>query len=104
MTDDTALHTEIASLLFHNLSVEVSSVHDDLIESGLLDSLKIVELLVELESRFVLKIPFEDLELDSFRSVASIACLIANLCASIEMVNTPAPAASSQAGRIPVAN
>lgn len=104
MTDDTALQTEIASLLFHNLNVEVSSVHDDLIENGLLDSLKIVELLMELESRFVLKIPFEDLELESFRSVASIARLIANLCASIEMVSTPAPAALSRAMRVPVAD
>jgi D-alanine--poly(phosphoribitol) ligase subunit 2 len=97
MTDDTALQTDVAFLLVHNLNVDVSSVHDDLIESGLLDSLKIVELLVELESRFVVKIPFEDLELDSFRSVASIARLVATLCTSIEMMNTPAPAASSRA-------
>ena len=97
MTDDTALHTEIASLLFNSLNVEVSSVDEDLIESGLLDSLKIVELLMELEGRFVLQIPFEDLELDSFRSVASIAHLIASLSASIEVMKAPAPAASSRA-------
>src|SRR5439155_11810595 len=67
MTDDTILQKEIALLLFQNLNVEVSSVHDDLIENGLLDSLKIVELLMELENHFVLKIPFEGLEIDSFR-------------------------------------
>lgn len=92
MTDDTALQKEIASLLFHNLNVEISSVHDDLIESGLLDSLRIVELVMHLESRFLLRIPFEVLEIESFRSVACIARLMAALCASPEMVNGPASA------------
>ena len=96
MTDDTLLQKEITSLLFQNLNVEVPSAHDDLIESGLLDSLKIVELLVELENRFVLKIPFEELEIDSFRSVESIARLIAHLCLSTEMVNATASATSSR--------
>ena len=104
MTDDTALHTEIASLLVHNLNVDVASVEDDLIDSGLLDSLKIVELLMELESRFMVKIPFEDLELESFRCVASIASLIANLRASIEMMNTPVVATSSRAMPVRVAS
>jgi acyl carrier protein len=103
MTDDSILQKEVASLLFQNLNVEVSSVHDDLIESGLLDSLKIVELLVELENRFLLRIPFEDLEIESFRSVASIARLISHLCASAEIVDAPAPAASG-AMRVPIAD
>jgi acyl carrier protein len=90
MTDDTTLQKEIASLLFQNLNVEVSSVHEDLIENGLLDSLKIVELLVELENRYMLRIPFEGLEIESFRSVARVARLIAHLCASTDMVNTAA--------------
>lgn len=104
MTDDTVLQKDIASLLFHNLNVEVSSVHDDLIEDGLLDSLKIVELLMELENRFLLTIPLEDLEVDIFRSVASIARLIAHLSASAGMVNTAVSAASSGTMRLPVAD
>jgi acyl carrier protein len=93
MTDERTLQREISSLLFHNLNVEVSSVDDDMIENGLLDSLKIIELVVELEERFVLKIPLEDLELASLRSVASIARLIAILCASTGMVSTRLPVA-----------
>jgi acyl carrier protein len=84
--------------------VEVSSVHEDLIETGLMDSLKIVELLMELENRFLLKIPLEDLEVEIFRSVASIARLMAHLCASTGMVNTAAAAAASGAMRLPVAD
>ena len=97
MTDDRILQNEITSLLFQNLNVEVPSAHDDLIESGLLDSLKIVELVVELENRFLLKMPFEELELESFRSVESIARLIAHLCLSTEMANAAASATSSRA-------
>ena len=52
-------------------------------------SLKIVELLVELEARFLVTIPFEGLELESFRSVASIARLMATLLTS------PTPAAAA---------
>jgi D-alanine--poly(phosphoribitol) ligase subunit 2 len=82
MTNDALLQKEISSLLFENLNIEASLPDDDLIETGIMDSLKIVELLVELENRFVLKIPLEDLEIESFRSVASISRLIAALCAS----------------------
>ena len=82
MTNDALLQKEISSLLFENLNIEAPSADDDLIETGVMDSLKIVELLVELESRYVLKIPLEDLEIESFRSVASITRLIAALCAS----------------------
>jgi acyl carrier protein len=104
MTDEKTLQKEIASLLFHNLSVEVSSVHDDLIASGLLDSLKIVELLVELEIHYALTIPLEALEIRIFRSVASIARLIAHLCPSTGLVDAAASAASSQAMGLPVAD
>jgi D-alanine--poly(phosphoribitol) ligase subunit 2 len=92
MTDDTMLHNIITSLLLNDLNVEVASADDDLLESGLLDSLKIVELLMTLESRFAMTIPFEDLELESFRSVARIARLIAAMHASIELVNAPVSA------------
>jgi acyl carrier protein len=102
MTDNTILQKQIASLFLHNLNVEVPSVYDDLIEHGLLDSLKIVELLVELETHFELKIPFEDLEIESFRSVANIARLIASLSASPEMVPPPLPAPSNRVMRFPV--
>jgi acyl carrier protein len=100
MTDEKMLQNEIASLLLHELNVEVSSVHEDLIESGLLDSLKIVELLVVLESRFVMTIPFEDLELESFRSVANIARLIVSLYASADLMNSPVSVAGAM--RLPV--
>jgi acyl carrier protein len=104
MTDERTLQHEITSLLFHNLNVEVSSVHDDLLGSGLLDSLKIVELLVELETRYAVTIPLEDLEIQMFRSVASVARVIATLCASTALVDAAASTASTHAMRLPLAD
>jgi len=78
IVDNLTLQNEIASLLFENLNVEVPSVHEDLLETGLLDSLKIVELLVELEQRFGMRIPLKELEIDNFRSVIKIAHFVAN--------------------------
>jgi D-alanine--poly(phosphoribitol) ligase subunit 2 len=72
MEDVLTLQTEIAKLLA-SLNVDVGSFQDDLIESGLLDSLKIVELLVELELQFEMTIPVNELEIDAFRSVTRIA-------------------------------
>jgi len=45
----------------------------DVIGSGVLDSLVFVQLLVRLEEEFGLTVDMETLELDDFRSVASIA-------------------------------
>ena len=45
----------------------------DLLESGLVDSVKIVELVLEIEQRFGVSLPFEDLEIDDFRSVPRLA-------------------------------
>jgi acyl carrier protein len=76
MKRDRHIQNEI-DVLLRNLHIEASSHHQDLIESGLLDSLKLVELLVELEQRFEMKIPIDDLELDNFRSIDRISIFVA---------------------------
>lgn len=72
------VQAEIVALLLETLNVEAPSINEDLLDTGLLDSLKIVELLVELEVRFGMTIPLNELEIDIFRSVAGIAGFIAN--------------------------
>jgi acyl carrier protein len=79
ITDCTPLQNEIGSILFQSLHVEISSAHEDLIDTGLLDSLKIVELLVELEQHFAIRIPLRELEIDSFRSLGAIANFVVKL-------------------------
>ncbi len=55
------------------LTVEVPASDTDLIETGLLDSLALVELLFALEREFDVAIPLEELEIESFRTAESIA-------------------------------
>jgi len=72
----TQLTREIARLINDQLLVEVSSPEDDLLASGILDSLTLVQLLFDLERRFGVTIPLEQLEIDDFRSINSIASLV----------------------------
>lgn len=58
------------------LDIEVPGLDVDVIETGLLDSLGLVVLVSELEERFGVRIPFETLEIDEFRTARSVAGLV----------------------------
>ena len=58
------------------LDIEVEDLDLDVFESGLLDSLGLVALVAEIEERFGLRIPFETLEIDEFRTVRSLARVV----------------------------
>ena len=70
------LARHITDVIAEKLLVEVTSSEDDLIASGVLDSLTLVQLLVDLEQRFGITIPLEELEIDDFRSITSITHLV----------------------------
>ena len=70
---------EIQRFLLERLSIQVDSEDTDLLETGVLDSVAQVNLLIHLEEHFRLHLPMENLEIDSFRSVAKIAELVASL-------------------------
>jgi acyl carrier protein len=70
---------EIRSVLCDHLHVLVDSGDRDLLESGLVDSVGLVELILQLEDRFGISLPMEALELDDFRSLNTIADLIGRL-------------------------
>ncbi len=48
----------------------------DLIETGIMDSLALVSVIMELETAFNINIPFEKLEIDNFRTLDSISQFI----------------------------
>ena len=73
-----SLHDSIATLFLEKLNIEVVSVETDLMGTGALDSLALVELLLHLEQQFQLKIPLENLDLEHFRSISGIAKFIAS--------------------------
>lgn len=69
--------TEVVLAIFRDeLNIEVSGEDVDVIETGLLDSLGLVTLVVEIEQRCGVEIPFETLEVDDFRTMRSIVRLI----------------------------
>jgi acyl carrier protein len=72
-----ALQQQVTALFAEKLNLDVASVETDLIETGLLDSLALVELLTQLEESFDVSISTDDLELENFRSITSIAGFVA---------------------------
>ena len=81
MADATTLERRISEIFRDRLNLSVPSTDTDLLETGVLDSLSFVELLLQLESEFALTISLADLELDNFRSIARIAAFIAGAAA-----------------------
>jgi methoxymalonate biosynthesis acyl carrier protein len=80
-----ALVAGIRSVLRDHLSVLVDSPDTNLLEAGLVDSIGLVELILQLEDRFGIGLPMESLELDDLRSINTIADLITRV-SSIPLV------------------
>jgi D-alanine--poly(phosphoribitol) ligase subunit 2 len=76
MVDAGALYSRITEMFVKRLNVEPPSVDTDLIETGILDSLALVELLLTLEQEFGIQIALDQFEIDDFRSIVRIAQFI----------------------------
>ena len=74
---DNGLPERIGQLFAAALNVEVPSAEMDLFDSGILDSLAFVELLLLLEREFGVSASVDDLEIENFRTVARIAGFVA---------------------------
>ena len=66
----------IYAALRDRLLVIVGSADVDLFDTGLVDSIGLVELILELEDRFGISLPMDNLEIDDLRTVRRIADLI----------------------------
>ncbi len=67
----------LRALFVESLHIEVPSADTDLFETGMLDSLQLVELLLQLEQRFDFRIKIDDIDLDDLRTLARIARMLA---------------------------
>jgi D-alanine--poly(phosphoribitol) ligase subunit 2 len=83
MSEANGLHEQISEIFLRSLNVEVPSPDTELFESGLLDSLAFVELLLAIERDFGVTTAVDDLEVDNFRSVARIAEFVTARMASV---------------------
>ena len=83
---------EIRGIFAQRLAIEVESPSVDLLDTGLVDSVTLVELLLMLEEQFGVSLPLEELEMEDFRSLARIADLIARTrSAQRERASLPSP-------------
>lgn len=64
---------QILGILLECFDLRIASAEVDLLEARLVDSLKIVDLVLELEQRFGVSLVFEELEIEDFRTVSRIA-------------------------------
>jgi acyl carrier protein len=77
VSDCDKLKQQIAAFFVEHLNVDVPSAQTDLIDTGILDSLKFVDLLLHVEQKFGAKVDMGDLDLDNFRSIEKIADFVA---------------------------
>jgi acyl carrier protein len=74
---DLSLYDEIITIFTNHLHVTVPSLDADLLDSGVLDSLVLVDLLAHLEAWYGIRISLDRLDFDDIRSVTSIAAFVA---------------------------
>jgi acyl carrier protein len=67
---------DVVEIFSQKLHIEVCSHDSNLFESGVLDSLHLVELVFELEQQFGVRIPLGETELENFRSIESIVLML----------------------------
>jgi len=73
MTDVAAVRDRVRQMFATALSLDVPSTETDLFETGVLDSLAFVELLLQLEQQFGVTTAVDDLEAENFKTISRIA-------------------------------
>lgn len=76
MSDQIIDTTRLRALMLEHLHVEVPSADADLLESGVLDSLQLVDLLLLLEERFGRRIAIEAIDLEDLRTLTRLTQLL----------------------------
>jgi len=77
LTDANAIIGRLGSVFAESFHIEVPAADTDLLESGILDSFQMVQLLFELEQRFGVRIKLDDIDLDDLRTLSRIARVVA---------------------------
>ena len=76
MANRNAIIERLGAVFTESFHIEVPSPDTDLLETGILDSFQFVELLLQLEQRFNLRIKIDDIDLEDLRTIARIARLV----------------------------
>jgi acyl carrier protein len=73
MDNAGTVEARVARILSTSLHLDIASVETDLFETGRVDSLAFVELLMHLEQEFGIRVSVESLEVEHFRTIRRIA-------------------------------
>jgi acyl carrier protein len=76
MQTHPAIVRDLTRLFREELFIDVPSADTDLIDSGLIDSLQLVRLLVHVERDLGFRIPLGEIDVEDLRSLARIAGVI----------------------------
>jgi D-alanine--poly(phosphoribitol) ligase subunit 2 len=68
--------SRIKRIFLDRLHVRANRLDTDLLESGILDSMSLVDLLLGLELEFGIQVTIAELDFDNFRSLDRIAALV----------------------------
>jgi acyl carrier protein len=74
VSEETA--DRLRGIVSRTLAISPPQTDTDLVETGVLDSLALVELLVAVEEQFGIRFAPEELEIERFRSVAALVELV----------------------------
>lgn len=77
MLDLQTVENEVAEIFSQKLHVDVPSRDSDLFEAGILDSLHLVELILELEQQFCVRISLGETDLENFCTIERISLMLA---------------------------
>jgi acyl carrier protein len=80
--DESDVEHAVTAFLCGRFGVEPPAADANLIESGVLDSMMFVDLIVFIEERFGVVAELDDLEIDNFATVASMARFVIARCGS----------------------
>jgi D-alanine--poly(phosphoribitol) ligase subunit 2 len=88
--DDQTIENKVAEIFSQKLHVDVPSYDCDLFETGILDSLQLVELLFQLEQEFHIRVSIDETDFEHCRSIERIARMVASQNGSeVEGLNLP---------------
>lgn len=76
MSTNDNIRNFITTEILHGSQPKPLDDHEPLIESGIIDSMGIMTLLVYVEEQFSIQIPSGDLVPENFASISSIAALV----------------------------
>src|SRR5262245_41663473 len=76
LVETARLKVLVRDVFSREMNVDVPSTETDLFETGLLDSLSFVDLLVRLEEELSVKLRLDEIELESFRSIDRMVSML----------------------------